>query len=67
MSTKIYIPREFSITGQTSEYESEKKLNVVIFRCPVIVDKTRAHRLGILFEFISIPKNILKISVEYSL
>ena len=31
---------------------SEKKLNVVIFRCPVIVDKTRAHRMGILFEFI---------------
>jgi len=31
---------------------SDKKLNVVIFRCPVIVDKTRAHRLGILFEFL---------------
>jgi UDP-glucose 4-epimerase len=31
---------------------SEKKLNVVIFRCPVIVDRTRAHRLGILFEFL---------------
>ena len=30
---------------------SEKKLNVVIFRCPVIVDKTRAHRMGILFEY----------------
>jgi len=31
---------------------SKKKLNVVIFRCPVIVDKSRAHRLGILFEFL---------------
>ncbi len=31
---------------------SDKKLNVTIFRCPVIVDKSRAHRLGILFEFL---------------
>ena len=42
-----------------SKYEAEKKIlnfegkiDVVIFRCPVIVDKTRAHRLAILFEFI---------------
>ena len=42
-----------------SKYEAEKKLmgfngkiNIIIFRCPVIVDKTRAHRLAILFEFI---------------
>ena len=29
-----------------------KNFNVTIFRCPVIVEKTRAHRLGILFEFL---------------
>ena len=31
---------------------SDSKLNVSIFRCPIIVDKTRAHRLGVLFEFL---------------
>jgi len=31
---------------------SNKNLNITIFRCPVILDKTRAHRLGILFEFL---------------
>ena len=31
---------------------ADKKINITIFRCPVIVEKTRAHRLGILFEFI---------------
>ena len=31
---------------------TEKKFNVTIFRCPVIVEKSRAHRLGILFEFL---------------
>ena len=31
---------------------TEKNFNVTIFRCPVIVEKTRAHRLGILFEFL---------------
>ena len=31
---------------------SEDNLNIVIFRCPVIVEKTRVHRLGVLFEFL---------------
>ncbi len=31
---------------------TEKSFNVTIFRCPVIVEKSRAHRLGILFEFL---------------
>ena len=31
---------------------SDKDLNITIFRCPVIVEKTRAHKLGILFEFL---------------
>ena len=31
---------------------SEYELNVSIFRCPIIVDKSRAHRLGVLFEFL---------------
>ena len=31
---------------------AEKKMNIIIFRCPVIVEKTRAHKLAILFEFI---------------
>ena len=31
---------------------ADKDLNITIFRCPVIVDKTRAHKLGILFEFL---------------
>ena len=31
---------------------SDSKLNISIFRCPVIVDKSRAHRLGVLFEFL---------------
>ena len=33
-------------------FSSVKSLNITIFRCPVIVEKSRAHRLGILFEFI---------------
>ena len=32
--------------------ESDSELNVSIFRCPIIVDKSRAHRLGVLFEFL---------------
>ena len=32
--------------------ESYSKLNIFIFRCPIIVDKSRAHRLGVLFEFV---------------
>ena len=32
--------------------DSEPELNVSIFRCPIIVDKSRAHRLGVLFEFL---------------
>ena len=32
--------------------DSESELNVSIFRCPIIVDKSRAHRLGVLFEFL---------------
>jgi len=31
---------------------ANKDLNITIFRCPVIVEKTRAHKLGILFEFL---------------
>ena len=31
---------------------ADKDLNITIFRCPVIVEKTRAHKLGILFEFL---------------
>ena len=31
---------------------SESDLNISIFRCPIIVDKSRAHRLGVLFEFL---------------
>jgi nucleoside-diphosphate-sugar epimerase len=31
---------------------SDKRMNVTIFRCPIILDKSRAHRLGVLFEFI---------------
>ena len=31
---------------------SNSNLNISIFRCPVIVDKSRAHRLGVLFEFL---------------
>ena len=32
--------------------ESDSELNISIFRCPIIVDKSRAHRLGVLFEFL---------------
>ena len=32
--------------------DSESELNISIFRCPIIVDKSRAHRLGVLFEFL---------------
>ena len=32
--------------------ESHSELNISIFRCPIIVDKSRAHRLGVLFEFL---------------
>lgn len=31
---------------------ADKRVNITIFRCPVIVEKSRAHRLGILFEFL---------------
>jgi len=31
---------------------SNSNLNISIFRCPIIVDKSRAHRLGVLFEFL---------------
>ena len=31
---------------------SDSELNISIFRCPIIVDKSRAHRLGVLFEFL---------------
>ncbi len=31
---------------------SDSNLNISIFRCPIIVDKSRAHRLGVLFEFL---------------
>jgi UDP-glucose 4-epimerase len=45
----------YGITKLEAEREllrSESKLNVSIFRCPIIVDKSRAHRLGVLFEFV---------------
>ncbi len=32
--------------------DSDVNLNISIFRCPIIVDKSRAHRLGVLFEFL---------------
>jgi len=32
--------------------DTESELNISIFRCPIIVDKSRAHRLGVLFEFL---------------
>ena len=32
--------------------KSDSELNISIFRCPIIVDKSRAHRLGVLFEFL---------------
>ena len=32
--------------------ESDSELNISIFRCPTIVEKSRAHRLGVLFEFL---------------
>ena len=32
--------------------DTNSELNISIFRCPIIVDKSRAHRLGVLFEFI---------------
>ena len=31
---------------------SNSNLNISIFRCPTIVEKSRAHRLGVLFEFL---------------
>ena len=32
--------------------DSDSELNISIFRCPIIVDRSRAHRLGVLFEFL---------------
>ena len=32
--------------------DPDTELNTSIFRCPIIVDKSRAHRLGVLFEFL---------------
>ena len=32
--------------------DTDTNLNISIFRCPIIVDKSRAHRLGVLFEFL---------------
>jgi len=32
--------------------DTDSELNISIFRCPIIVDKSRAHRLGVLFEFL---------------
>jgi len=39
-------------------FSSRLKNNIVIFRCPIIVDKKRAHRLGIFFEFLKENKKI---------
>jgi nucleoside-diphosphate-sugar epimerase len=35
-----------------------KKIDVTIFRCPIIIDKTRAHRIAIFFEFIKDNKTL---------
>ena len=37
---------------ETLLLDSDSELNISIFRCPIIVDKSRAHRLGVLFEFL---------------
>ena len=31
---------------------SKSDVNIIIFRCPIIVDVSRIHRLGVLFEFL---------------
>ena len=35
-----------------------KKIDVTIFRCPIIIDKTRAHRIAIFFEFLKDNKTL---------
>ncbi len=37
---------------ETLLLDSDSELDISIFRCPIIVDKSRAHRLGVLFEFL---------------
>ena len=37
---------------------SDNELNVIIFRLPIVVDVSRVHRLGIIFEFIKDGKKI---------
>lgn len=37
---------------------SDNEMNVIIFRLPIIVDVSRVHRLGIVFEFIKDGKKI---------
>ncbi len=37
---------------ETFLLDTDSELNISIFRCPIIVDKSRAHRLGVLFEFL---------------
>ncbi len=37
---------------ETLLLDTDSELNISIFRCPIIVDKSRAHRLGVLFEFL---------------
>ena len=64
MSTKVYIPREFSITGQTSEYESEKKLNVAFQLLEENFDIETDIVHCIRKYFISIEKNGVVIQTE---
>ena len=37
---------------------SNSNLDISIFRCPTIVEKSRAHRLGVLFEFLKEDCNL---------
>ena len=37
---------------------SDNEINVTIFRLPIVVDVSRVHRLGIVFEFIKDGKKI---------
>ena len=54
-SEPISCKNYYGITKSKVEHillDSNSELNISIFRCPIIVDKSRAHRLGVLFEFL---------------
>ena len=54
-SEPISCKNYYGITKSEVEHillDSNSELNISIFRCPIIVDKSRAHRLGVLFEFL---------------